>query len=378
MMLFLLAPPFGSRNSYKYADKGLKRTGIIDDTSYYLNLGLRLLKEKGKLIAVIPDGFLSSNALKKAREYFYDNNKIEAIISLPYKTFIPFTAVKTSLIVIRKGKDNGERACFMGSLESFENKNELDISEYRDAIELVNNIKDFRKNKFTGFSKLGFINKNLTVENFHFSKYWFESYYGNVDNLPNGFFPFSLKELLNNINRGSNLKIEDGSIEFIGPAAIRRMQLIEDEFCFTSKEALPRNVKRVEENDILINAIGPYRGNATIVPKGFENIPINRHVILLKVNQDLILPGYLAIALNSKYVRDQFFDNSSGTVIPSLNLKILEEVYIPVPNKEKQKEIYEDYLQLFNRLSEIEKSASSIKSTIDQKLSSFGKEVDSK
>ncbi len=153
------------------------------------------------------------------------------------------------------------------------------------------------------------------------------------------------------------------------------MQLIEEELSFTSNENLPKSINVVKENDIIINAIGSHRGSATIVPSRLEGTPINRHVILLQANLDMIIPGYLAIALNSKYVQNQFFDKSSGTVIPALSTKSFEEIYVPVPNMTRQAEIYSEYLVLINKLNESESAVSKLKSQIAQKLNVLGKEA---
>ncbi len=369
----LLAPPFNlkleaDQNSY------LMSIGIKDSTSIFIEMGLQALSDNGRLVAIVPDGFLLSSAYKKARQYFKSQSNIEAIISLPPDTFHPYASVKTSIISITRKKHNNDKSCFLAALENFSKEISINISKSNDATKIIKNLNAFRTNKSFTHSKLGILENELDVENFHFTKYWFQSHYDNNDNLQDGFVPVPLKELLEKIIRGSQLISDEGNIPYIGPAAIRGMQIIEEELSYTSSERLPKSVNIVNENDVIINAIGSHRGSATVVPSSLEGTPINRHVILLQANTDMIIPGYLATVLNSKYVQDQFFDKSTGTVIPALNTRSFEEIYIPVPSLSKQIEIYNDYLVLINKLNEAENTASKLKSQIRIKLNILGKE----
>jgi hypothetical protein len=348
--------------------------GIKDSTSMFLEMGLRAISKQGRLVVIVPDGFLLSSAYKRARSYFYKQAHIEAIISLPQDTFAPFAAVKTSIISLTPKEHADKKPCFLAALDKFSKDLSLDISKSQDASTIIKNLNATRLGNIFNPSKLGILEYELDVENFHFTKYWFQSHYGDEENLQDGFVPIPLKELLKEIVRGSQLVADEGSIPYIGPASIRSMQLIEEELSYTSNEKLPNSVNTVCEDDVIINAIGSHRGSATVVPSSMEGTPINRHVILLKANTDMIIPGYLAIALNSKYVQDQFFDKSTGTVIPALNSKSFEEIYIPVPNLSQQSDIYNDYLVLINKLNEVEHVASKLKTSISQKLSILGKE----
>ena len=368
----LLAPPFNIKLEANHSTK-LSSIGIKDSTSLFLELGLNAISGDGRLVAIVPDGFLLSSAYKKARHYFKNHAYIETIISLPQDAFAPFAAVKTSIISICRKSNNNNKPCFLAALDEFTKEVKLDISSSEDALTIVSNLNAFRLNKNFVHSKLGIVENELDVENFHFTKYWFQSHYGNRENLQDGFVPIPLKELLRKIIRGSQLVADKGNMPYIGPAAIRSMQLIEEEFSYTSNEKLPKSVNTVSENDIIINAIGSHRGSAAVIQSNLEGTPINRHVILLKANTDMVIPGYLAVALNSKYVQDQFFDKSTGTVIPALNTKTFEEIYIPVPNLSHQKKIYDDYLLLLNELNEAESVASKLKSRINQNLNILGK-----
>ncbi len=69
-----------------------------------------------------------------------------------------------------------------------------------------------------------------------------------------------------------------------------------------------------------------------MVEEGLEGSFISRHVILIRVDSKIILPEYLAIALNSAFVSSQAGLTKRGTVIEGLAVNDLNDVIIPVPS----------------------------------------------
>ena len=65
---------------------------------------LRMLKVGGRCAVIIPDGVLfgSSIAHKKLRRTLVENNKLEAIISMPSGVFKPYAGVSTAIMVFTK------------------------------------------------------------------------------------------------------------------------------------------------------------------------------------------------------------------------------------------------------------------------------------
>lgn len=58
----------------------------------------RALKKAGRMALVVPEGFLFRNTEKTTRRFLLDNSNLEAVISLPQGTFLPYTGVKTSIL----------------------------------------------------------------------------------------------------------------------------------------------------------------------------------------------------------------------------------------------------------------------------------------
>jgi type I restriction enzyme M protein len=69
-----------------------------------LALFLRTLKIGGRAAVIVPDGVLfgSSNAHKDIRKEIIDNNKLDAIISMPSGVFKPYAGVSTAILLFTK------------------------------------------------------------------------------------------------------------------------------------------------------------------------------------------------------------------------------------------------------------------------------------
>ena len=72
-------------------------------------LFLRILKKGGRAAVIVPDGVLfgSSNAHKQIRKEILDNNKLEAVISMPSGVFKPYAGVSTAILIFTKTGSGG-------------------------------------------------------------------------------------------------------------------------------------------------------------------------------------------------------------------------------------------------------------------------------
>ncbi len=58
--------------------------------------------ENGRMVLVVPEGFLFRKDLAKTREYLLSNCRLQSIISLPQGVFLPYTGVKTDILYATK------------------------------------------------------------------------------------------------------------------------------------------------------------------------------------------------------------------------------------------------------------------------------------
>lgn len=95
---------------------------------------------------------------------------------------------------------------------------------------------------------------------------------------------------------------------------------------------------QVKKGDILIARSGSF-GKASIYLE--EEVINSADIIIIDINESIIKKGYLLSFLNSKFGSEQLIRFASGGVQGHVNLKILENLIIPVPNTEKQNNISE-------------------------------------
>ncbi len=108
--LILANPPFAGSLDYENTAKDLQQTVKTKKTELlFLALFLRLLKTGGRAAVIVPDGVLfgSSKAHKELRRILVEEQKLDAVISLPGGVFKPYAGVSTAILLFTKTMSGG-------------------------------------------------------------------------------------------------------------------------------------------------------------------------------------------------------------------------------------------------------------------------------
>lgn len=108
--LILANPPFAGSLDYENTAKDLQQIVKTKKTELlFLALFLRLLKTGGRAAVIVPDGVLfgSSKAHKELRRKLVEEQKLDAIISLPGGVFKPYAGVSTAILLFTKTMSGG-------------------------------------------------------------------------------------------------------------------------------------------------------------------------------------------------------------------------------------------------------------------------------
>lgn len=108
--LILANPPFkGTINKERIASNLKAITNATKTELLFLALFLRTLRVGGRCASIVPDGVLfgSSNAHKSIRREIIENNKLEAVISMPSGVFKPYAGVSTAILIFTKTTQGG-------------------------------------------------------------------------------------------------------------------------------------------------------------------------------------------------------------------------------------------------------------------------------
>ena len=108
--LILANPPFRGSLDYESTAKNLlqvvetKKTVLL-----FVALFLRLLKPGGRAAVIVPDGVLfdSSNAHRELRRILVEDQKLEAVVSMPAGVFKPYSGVSTGILLFTKTNSGG-------------------------------------------------------------------------------------------------------------------------------------------------------------------------------------------------------------------------------------------------------------------------------
>ena len=112
--VILANPPFSGRLDRDRIVEDVKVGRTAQTELLFLQYMLNHLKEGGRCGVVVPEGVLfgSSGAHRELRRKLIENNTVEAVLSLPGGVFNPYSGVKTSVLVFRKGGAT-ERVMFL-------------------------------------------------------------------------------------------------------------------------------------------------------------------------------------------------------------------------------------------------------------------------
>lgn len=108
--LILANPPFAGSLDYESTAQDLQRMVKTKKTELlFLALFLRLLKPGGRAAVIVPDGVLfgSSKAHKSLRQMLVEEQKLDAIISMPSGVFRPYAGVSTAILLFTKTNSGG-------------------------------------------------------------------------------------------------------------------------------------------------------------------------------------------------------------------------------------------------------------------------------
>jgi len=160
--IILANPPFKGSLDYESVAKDLLKVTSTKKTELlFISLFLHMLKTGGRCACIVPDGVLfgSSNAHKDARKSIIDDQKLEAVISMPSGVFKPYAGVSTAVLVFTKTNSGGTDNVWFYDMtaDGFsldDKRTQLDPNKHEtnnipDIVHRWHNLKDEKKRKRT-------------------------------------------------------------------------------------------------------------------------------------------------------------------------------------------------------------------------------------
>lgn len=136
----------------------------------FLTLFTKMLTTGGRCASIVPDGVLfgSSKAHKAIRKELVENQKLEAVISMPSGVFKPYAGVSTAILIFTKTNSGGtDRVWFYDmKADGFsldDKRSPIDQNDIPDIVKRFHNIADEQKRERTEQSF--FVPKDEIVSN---------------------------------------------------------------------------------------------------------------------------------------------------------------------------------------------------------------------
>lgn len=146
--LILANPPFkGSLDDEIVSADLLKVCKTKKTELLFLALFLRMLKIGGRCACIVPDGVLfgSSSAHKSIRKEIVENQRLEAVISMPSGVFKPYAGVSTAILIFTKTEHGGTDNVWFYDMQADglsldDKRNPINENDIPDIIERFKNL----------------------------------------------------------------------------------------------------------------------------------------------------------------------------------------------------------------------------------------------
>lgn len=359
----LTNPPFGSQGKImnskilkKYSlgldDKGNVLKAQVPDILFVEKV-IKILKDGGRGAVVLPDGDFENPSQEYFRKYLIDHVKIDAVISLPDGTFIPYgTGVKSSIVFFTKMSTDELKKAIDADYDVFYGRiSKLGYSFSKHSKDLYlpdgsidedyNKIIDcYQKKHYDDNAHLVKISEIISSKNILSESFYSPAYERVIDEIKSGKYEkmvnlvsFNYKK--EKINKESSYNyVEIADVNSYTGEIINCSELV--------GEDLPSRASyKITEGDIIVatsgNSIGTHKQSKALVTKAFDGSICTNGFTVMRATK--ISPYYLLYFLNSKNFLDQVLKYKYGTAIPCIGRDDFENILVPILSADEMNKI---------------------------------------
>lgn len=105
----------------------------------------------------------------------------------------------------------------------------------------------------------------------------------------------------------------------------------------------------LKPDDVILSIVGTI-GKVAIVPPDLDGGNITQSSVRIRLRSDVVSPRYVAWALRSPILRQQFDKHRLGTAVPRLNVAHVRALRVPVPSLPEQQRIVAEIEKQLTRL----------------------------
>lgn len=169
--LIMANPPFTGSLDKETVSKDLLNLASTSKTELlFMSLFIKALRIGGRCASIVPDGVLfgSSKAHKAIRKEIVENNRLEAVISMPSGVFKPYAGVSTAILIFTKTEHGGTDNVWFYDMKADgfsldDKRSPIEQNDIPDIINRFHNLKDEEAHERTEQSF--FVPKEEIVDN---------------------------------------------------------------------------------------------------------------------------------------------------------------------------------------------------------------------
>lgn len=329
----LVAPPFGLVVRHeRFSDR---RGGTLSSEEAYLHLALERLTPRGRIVALLPNGALGSPDKLQLRELLLRNG-LQAVFDVG--TFQPNSGVAASIVVLDRSAPL-RQDLFFAKVQNRQQQDSLDCTSLPGVPHVLQRFGSWMQGQVIGgdddleLTAIAVPTQSVLSAGPYLARQA-------QRHLPLASFEHRELERIASVTRGGAIRRSKGAGEvvFIGPGAVRPLEIQLDLLDRADEAEVRKYPKAIaSQGDIVLNGVSTYLGAAALIESG--QFPINRHIFRIRVDSALVMPEYLAIAINSRYVHEALIAGAGGSVMTMLRLDVLRRTLIPLPPRDIQAEI---------------------------------------
>lgn len=321
-------------------------SGATSSDWVYNALMMDILSEDGKAVGIMATGSAWNTLDIQIRKYFVENGYIECVISLPERLF-PMMNMATSIIVMSHGNE-GVRLVdasrfYCSNRLSGKRVNELsddNISQILNAVKEDSEISQF-------------IDRERLRNNEYVLS--LSRYIDSLDKVEDG---SAFKEIIKTITRGAPLKsAELDEITSTTPTNMQYLMISNVQNGFIDRELpylkeISDKYKKycLKDHCLILSKNGyPYKIAVAEITEGHQ-ILANGNIYVIELDESKVDPYYVAAYLESEQGNAALKRITVGATIPNIGVEQLKEIIIPVPSKDKQRKIADNYKATKNEI----------------------------
>ena len=337
--LIISNPPYGVRFGNQYKDVAHEYRTI---EQFLIKKGVHSLSEKGKLIALLPQGFLFRGMQEeRLRTFLIEEDLIDTIISLPGGLLLN-TGIPITILVINKSKELKGKVKFVDATNF--------VTNFDSRLKILddNKLMNFIQSDVLDNSVIRIVEKEQIRNNDYnlsVARYFQEHIEG--VKLGDIIEPFT--------GRRGNLPVT-GKLLRIRDLKDDNVDFLLDDKDLEKTELNRHFIQQIDESCLLF-AIRWKSLKPTFFE--FKGNPIfkNQDIFSAKIKDSIVEKvdiAYLIIELNSEYVQKQLDSYRLGATVPSIRPADLRDVIIKLPSLEEQRAKVSGIIELSSKLKELE------------------------